>query len=148
MDWSDLWFPYLVTHTITISLIVICLKRPRIGKIAWGVIFLLAGVFNLIYGNLRPEAYVGYGENAVGLYKNFIFGAFRSHTELFISLIALGQILVGVLLFMRGKLFLLGILGGILFLAAISPLGVGSAFPSTVLMALCLLILYLKLKKV
>jgi hypothetical protein len=148
MNWSDLWMPYLVTHAITISLIVVCVVRPRIGKAAWGIIFVLAGLFNLVYGILKPEAYLGYGEHAVGLYQKFIYGAFSSHTSLFISLIAVGQILVGILLFTRGRPFLLGISGGILFLAAIAPLGVGSAFPSTLLMALGLIILYSRLRKV
>ena len=147
MNWSDLWMPYLVTHTITLSLLFICHKRPRIGKTAWGVIFVLAGVFNLIYGNVKPAAYLGYGEHALGLYQRFIHGAFSTNTGLFISLIALGQVLVGILLFARGMPFLVGILGGILFLLAIAPLGIGSAFPSTLLMALCLIILYVRLKK-
>jgi len=48
---------------------------------------------------------------------------------------------------MKRALFLLGILGGIIFLVAISPLGVGSAFPSTLLMAVSLVLLYLRYKK-
>jgi hypothetical protein len=147
MNWSDLWIPYLVTHTITLSLIFICFKWPKVGKTAWGVIFALAGIFNLVYVNVTSGAYLGYGEYAVGLYRRFIYGAFSSHTVLFVSLIALGQILVGILLFTKGRLFLLGIAGGILFLVAISPLGAGSVFPSTLLMALSLAILYSRLRK-
>ncbi len=44
MNLPDYWFPYLVTHVITIVLVFVCFKWPRIGKAAWGIIFILAGV--------------------------------------------------------------------------------------------------------
>jgi hypothetical protein len=55
---------------------------------------------------------------------------------------------VGIFLFRHGKLFLLGIIGGIVFLVAIAPLGIGSAFPSTLLMAFCLVLLHIRYKKI
>ena len=147
MDSQDIWIPYVVTHGLTFVLIFICYKWPKIGKVAWGIIFILAGIFNIFTGNSNPQAYVDYGQHAVGLYQKFIYGLFSSYTSLIVSLIASGQILVGIFLFMKRTLFLLGILGGILFLIAISPLGIGSAFPSTLLMAVSLVLLYLKHKK-
>ena len=147
MNSQDIWFPYAITHFFTFLLIFICYKWPKIGKIAWGIIFMLAGIFNIYTGNSNPQAYVDYGQHAVGLYQKFIYGAFSSYTSLIVFLIASGQILVGVFLLMKRKLFLLGIVGGIIFLVAISPLGIGSAFPSTLLMSISLVLLYLRYKK-
>jgi len=84
---------------------------------------------------------------AVDLYRKFINGMFISYTSLIVSLIALGQMLVGIFLLMKRTLFLLGFLGGIIFLIAISPLGIGSAFPSTLLMLISLVLLYERYKK-
>lgn len=147
MDSQDIWIPYVVTHGLTFVLIFICYKWPKIGKVAWGIIFILAGIFNIFTGNSNPQAYVDYGQHAVGLYQKFIYGLFSSYTSLIVSLIASGQILVGIFLFMKRTLFLLGILGGILFLIAISPLGIGSAFPSTLLMAISMILLYSRHKR-
>jgi hypothetical protein len=88
-----------------------------------------------------------YREHAVDFYKFFIDGVFHSFTIFMVSLIGTGQILVGIFLLRKGKLFLLGILGGIIFLIAIAPLGIGSAFPSTLLMAISLVLLYKRYKK-
>ena len=95
-----------------------------------------------------PQAYLSYSDHAVEFYKFFIDGVFKSFTIFIVSLIGAGQILVGIFLLRKGKLFLLGILGGIIFLIAIAPLGIGSAFPSTLLMALSLILLYRRYKKV
>ena len=148
MNFQDIWIPYVITHVITFLLIFICYKWPKIGKVVWGIIFVLAGIFNIYNGNSNPQKYVEYGQNAVGLYQKFIYGIFSSYTSLIVLLIALGQILVGIFLLMKRTLFLLGILGGIFFLVAISPLGIGSAFPSTLLMSISLVLLYLRYKKV
>ena len=147
MNLSDYWFPYVITHVITFILIVICYKWPKIGKVVWGIIFILAGIFNIFMVNKDPQAYLNYRENAVEFYKFFIDGVFHSFTIFIVSLIGVGQILVGVFLLRKGKLFLFGILGGIIFLVAIAPLGIGSAFPSTLLMAFSLFLLYRRYQK-
>jgi len=147
MDSQDVWIPYIVTYCLTFALIFICYKWPKIGKVAWGIIFILAGIFNIYTGISNPQAYVDYGQHAVGLYQKFIYGLFSAYTSLIVSLIASGQILVGIFLLMKRKLFLLGIVGGIIFLIAISPLGIGSASPSTLLMAISLVLLYIRYKK-
>lgn len=148
MDLKDVWVPYVVTHTLTLVLIVICYKWPKIGKVAWGIVFMLAGIFNIFSVNSDPVQYInGFAPYAIPLYQKIIHGPFSTNPIFFVTLIASGQILVGIFLFMKRTLFLLGILGGIIFLIAISPLGIGSAFPSTVLMAISLVLLYFRYKK-
>jgi hypothetical protein len=115
--------------------------------VTWGIIFILAGIFNTYLAISNPQKYVEYGQGAVGLYQKFIYGIFSSYTSLIVLFIASGQIMVGIFLLMKRTLFLLGILGGIIFLVAISPLGMGSAFPSTLLMSISLVLLYLRYKK-
>jgi hypothetical protein len=147
MNLPDYWIPYTITNIVAILLIIVCYKWPKIGKVAWGIIFVLAGIFNIYTVVKDPQAYMGYRDHAVDFYKFFIDGVFRSFTIFIVSLIGTGQILVGIFLLRKGKLFLLGILGGIIFLVSIAPLGIGSAFPSTLLMAFSLVLLYIRYKK-
>jgi len=146
MTLQDYLIPYVVSNVLSILLIFICYKWSKIGKIVWGTIFLAAGIFNVITSFRTPHVYVeAYGQTAVlPFYKDFIYGIFSDHTTLFVTLIASGQIVVSILLFLKKMLFKLGTIGGIVFLIAISPLGIGSAFPSTILMAISLFILFKK----
>ena len=147
MDSQNVLIPYIVSHVLTICLIFVCWKWAKIGKIIWAVIFILAGIFNAYTVTSDPQAYLMYSQWVVGPYKAFINGVFSSNLSLFIYSIATGQILVGIFLFLKRKFFLLGIFGGIFFLIAISPLGVGAAFPSTLLMAFSLILLYIENKQ-
>ena len=148
MNLQDYWIPYVISNVFALLLILICYRWPKVGKVIFAVGFILAGIFNIYSGISSPEVYVDlYGPGTVTLYQKFIYGIFSSYTSLIISLIASGQIIVGIFLFMKRTPFLLGILGGIIFLVAISPLGIGSAFPSTLLMAISLVLLYLRYKK-
>ena len=148
MNFQDYWIPYVISHVFALLLIFICYKWPKVGKVIFAVGFILAGIFNIYTGMSSPEAYVNaYGQGAVALYQKFIYGPFSDYTSLLVSLIAVGQILVGIFLFMKRTFFLLGVLGGIIFLVAISPLGLGSAFPSTLLMSISLVLLHIRYKK-
>ena len=118
MNLPDYLFPYVITHVITFVLIFVCYKWPKIGKVTWGIIFVLAGIFNIFMVNKNPQAYLDYRDHAVDFYKFFIDGVFHSFTKFIVSLIGTGQILVGLFLLGKGKLFSAGILGGILFFIA------------------------------
>ena len=143
MKSEDFLVPYILSNVFSVFLIFVCFKWPKAGKIVWSLIFIAAGIFNIFTVFANPRLYVqAYGPSAVlPFYQDFIFGVFSRNTAVFVTLIACGQILAGVLLLLRKPLFRLGIIGGVVFLIAISPLGIGSAFPSTLFMAISLIIL-------
>lgn len=62
-------------------------------------------------------------------YAHFITGWFSRHIQDVVLAIALGQFAIAVLLIQRRPWRVLGVLGAMVFLLAIAPLGVGSAFP-------------------
>ena len=138
--------PFIVSNVISLILIFICYKWYKTGKILFSIIFLAAGIFNFTVSGDSPEVYYKvYGETAVfGFYKTFIYGIFRENVEVFVKAIALGQMTVGILLLSKGNWTTLGVIGGIVFLTGISPLGVGSAFPATLLMIIGLILLFKK----
>ena len=128
---------------IGVALIIASLRWPNIARGFAGFGFIAAGIVNLIVAWTNPESYVdAYGPTAIlGIYEDLIEGAFARHTTLFVSLIAIGQLISGLLMLLRGNLAKLGLMGGIIFLLAFVPLGTGSAFPSPLLLAFALLIL-------
>ena len=122
MNIQDYLIPYVVSNVVSIILIFICYRYAKVGRVIFGVIFLLAGIFNIYKVYKTPEIYAQvYGATAVfSFYKEFIYGFFSSHIFLVISLIAMGQIIVGIMLFTK-NLYKIGVIGGIVFLLAIAP---------------------------
>ncbi len=147
MNMQDFLVPFIISNMFSLILIFVCYKWPKAGKIVWGIIFFGAGVFNILTATTEPHIYVeAYGPAAVlPFYRDFIYGVFSRYAALFVTLIACGQLITAVFLFWPNNAFRFGIIGGIIFLLAISPLGLGSAFPSTLLMAVSLMLLWRKL---
>jgi hypothetical protein len=109
---------------------------------------MIAGIVNLISVYNDPNVYIsGFGQTAIDFYKEIIYGPFSENPGLYVTLIAIGQILVGALMWSKKLWYNAGVLGGIIFLLAIAPLGVGSAFPSTLIMAIGLFALLFKWRK-
>ena len=142
----DLLIPYAVSNVIALLLMWLCWKKPVTGLIAFGIIFILAGIFNFYTASANPLLYQSYADGTIfGFYNRFITGYFRDHTAMIVRFIAAGQMLTGILILIRkGKALLGGILGAIIFLVAIAPLGTGSAFPATLILALAVFIAYKK----
>lgn len=56
--------------------------------------------------------------------------------------IAAGQVFIAVSMFMKRRWFRAGCVGGMVFCLAITPLGLGAAFPATLLLAIAFYRLY------
>ena len=139
--------PVIISNLVAIVLILTAIKWPRATRWIFSLIFLPAGIFNAYTALTDPQVYVeGYAQLAIPLYHDFILGFFSQHTTLIVLAIASGQLLAGLFLALQRPFFDLGVIGGIVFLLAIAPLGVGSAFPATLLMAAGLLVLHQRLR--
>lgn len=143
MTISEYWIPYLISQIVFLFLLFAGLRWFPVGRLLWIIIFLAAGIFNFYTASTQPEAYVMYAEGALlPFYKNFILGDFSRHPDFYVKPIAMGQIFIGLLLMGRDRLFKLGCFGGMIFLVAIAPLGIGSALPATLVGAMALAFLW------
>lgn len=139
--------PYLMTNAVSLALVFLAFKRHRLTRLLFILIFLLAGLFNIYTAFNDPDSYLDYGDMAVlSFYRDFIHGYFTENTQLIVVAIALGQIAVAALLSAAGKLLHLGVFGGVVFFIAIAPLGVGSAFPATLIMASALILMQYRIE--
>jgi hypothetical protein len=138
--------PYLGFNIVSAGLVFAAFKWPRLTRVLFVLIFVAAGLFNTYTALTQPEAYLDYGDMAVlDVYRRFIDGFFSEHTQAIVLAIALGQLSVGALLTGNVHLVRMGVAGGVIFFIAITPLGVGSAFPATLLMAVALIVMQWRL---
>ena len=128
--------PYIISNIIFGLSIWAAYRKPMWARIFFCLFFLWAAYFNSTSSIRSPGIYLNYASlDALPLYSHFITGYFSRHITVFVFAIAMGQLLIAVGLMLNKVWTKLACIGGIIFGLAITPLGVGSAFPSTVSMA-------------
>ncbi len=132
----ELMGPHLVSLVVALLLAVAAWKRPNLGRALFVLLFAAASVVNTYTALTVPDQYLEYANLTESpAYRALILGPFARHLIEFVLAIACGQAMVALGLTMRGLFARVAAVGGIVFLVAIAPLGVGSAFPSSLLLA-------------
>ncbi len=142
MSSQQLAFAYIGSNFAALLLLFLSWKRKNTARVLFAALFIWASVTNWKTANSNPSVYLEYSEYAIGPYKKFIQGYFAGHITGFVSLIAAGQLLIGLGMLARGMIVKISCAGGIIFLLAIAPLGVGSAFPFSITASIALFLLY------
>ncbi len=135
--------PYLVSNIAAVIFLLAAWRWRGVARYILGVGFVVAGLFNSWAALHSPQIYVqGFGPHSLSLYRAFIYGTFSRHVRLFVLAIACGQVLVGVLAFAPRPWRTLSSSGAIIFLLAITPLGIGSAAPAPLIFAIGVVLLF------
>jgi hypothetical protein len=146
---SQIFYARLGSNLVALVMFVLTLRRRKhasatlsppvhqeVARLLYVLLFLWAGCWNTYLANAHPEDYLTYAPLAYSAsYRNFILGYFASHVTAIVGAIAIGQLSIAVLIATRGAGVQIGLAGAIVFLLAIVPLGVGSGFPATLIMA-------------
>lgn len=127
--WAEWAVPYFVSNAVALALAVLAWKRPFAARYGYALMFLMAALVNSITAMRNPMDYLNYASFAWGPYSEFIKGAFVGIVEVLVLAIALGQFLLALGFLARGRILRLACLGSIVFFLAITPLGMGAAFP-------------------
>ncbi len=130
--------PLLISNAVAILILIAAFKAPRWARWSIVLLFLWASFTNAYMATTKPQVYLDYAPMAIPLYRSFILGWFAEHVRVMVTLIAIGQLTIAVLMSLRGIWLNLGMLGASIFLLAIAPLGVGSAFPFSLIMVAAL----------
>jgi hypothetical protein len=94
------------------------------------ILFLGGAPWNLFASLTMPSFYVEtYGPLATPPYAAFIYGPFAANPAVFVVPIAVGELAIGVLTAAKGAWVRLGMIGVMVFMVGLAPLGVGGAFP-------------------
>lgn len=133
---SQLVAPYVVSHVVAVIYVLVAWRGPAAAPWVTGFGFVVAGAFNLWTANTTPQVYVeGFAPYAFAPYREFILGTFARHTKEFVTAIACGQMMAGLLICAPNPWRRMGYAGAIVFLTAITGLGVGAAAPSNLILA-------------
>jgi len=137
--------PYIISNIVFGLTVLSAIKKPMPARIFLAGFYLWACYFNSTSAIHSPGIYLNYAKlDALPIYSKFINGFFSQHITAFILSIAAGQFLIAAGLILNKTWVKLACTGGIIFGLAIAPLGVGSAFPATVSMAIAFFILLKK----
>src|SRR3982751_6207017 len=133
---------YIISNAVAVVLLLLAWKQPRIARVSFSVLFIWACYTNWHVALTKPDDYLFYGNLTFSsAYRDFIHGWFSNRIPQMVGFIATCQGLIAVSFFLKGWIYNVGIVGAIIFLLAIAPLGVGSGFPCTVIMAAAVYIL-------
>ncbi len=145
LDMSELkqyLIPYFISNLLFAISVFAAWKKPIWARLFLAVLFLWAGCVNSSTVLKTPQVYLEYASlTPVSFYRNFINGFFSMHIRIFTLSIAVGQFLIFTGFILNRNWVRMACAGGVVFGLAIAPLGIGSAFPATVLMAATCLIL-------
>jgi hypothetical protein len=133
---------YILANVIALVLLFLSWKFPRWARWGFVLLFAWASWTNATTAHRDPGVYLEYADlTFLPVYRRLILGAFSEHVELYVSLIALCQLMIASGLALGGVLARIAAWGAMVFLLAIAPFGVGSGFPCTVLFAAGLFVL-------
>lgn len=139
MDFGNknvLLFLYAISNAVAIIMLWSSWKKPTLARVLYFLLFAWASWTNGNGAVHSKEIYLGFAQlTFIPFYKDFILGFFSRHITLLILTIAACQFLIAFSMWMKDQLFKAGCWAAIIFLVGIAPLGMGSAFPSTLIMA-------------
>jgi hypothetical protein len=134
---------WIISNIVALVLLMTAFKWSRLTRLLFFLLFSWASWINWRTAMYSPADYQDYADLALSdVYSNFIRGWFKDNTLLAVGCIATCQALIAIAMLMKGWLLKIGIIGGIIFLVAIVPLGVGSGIPCTINMAIALFIVF------
>ncbi len=126
----------IISNLVAVILALVAIKWPRIARICFFLLFSWAAYTNWQVSHQHPTYYLSYAVPAWNKwYAVFIRGWFSHHITTVVSLIAVCQLLIAVSMLLKGKIFVIGVVGAMVFFISILPLGAGSAFPCTAILA-------------
>ena len=132
--WKEYLIPWAVSNIIAILFLVSSIRKPKLTRLLFVLLFIWASWINYITVHKNPNEYLNYATfTPFKLYADFINDWFRSHITIFVTLISFGQALIAIGLLLKGWIVRLACFGAIVFFLAIVPLGIGSAFPATII---------------
>ena len=134
---TEMLYGQLGSTIVALLMLIISVRARTAGRLLFSLLFAWAAVTNARTALVSPAEYLGFAGLTVSeVYRWFILGYFAQHITAFVTMIAAGQAWIAVAL-LRGRWWQrVGLVGAIVFLLAITPFGVGSGFPATLIMAL------------
>lgn len=135
----------IVSNAVALLFLLFAVKWPRIGRLSFFLLFAWAAWTNWTTSRQTPQFYLDYADLTwSSWYSGFINGWFARHIRSVVGFIATCQALIAISMLLKGWIFRTGAAGAVIFLLAIIPLGTGSGFPCTAILAIAMSLLLKK----
>lgn len=123
-------------------MLILCLIRPNVGRVFVGLFFSVMAIgVNVVMVFVDPNSYIGLGADSfIPLYRWVFINLVALAPPLFVLPVAAFEIAIALLMLSKGKYVKWGIIGGIVFLIGITPLGVWTLANPVMALALALLL--------
>jgi len=134
---------YLISNAVALALLGLSFRKANWVRWLSVAIFGWAAYTNSRIALHSPLDYQTFADlTTFEPYREFIHGWFREHTADLLLPIAAGQLAIALMLIVnRSVTRKLAVFGAVVFLLAIAPLGVGSAFPFSITYSVGLLVM-------
>jgi hypothetical protein len=130
----------LISTGVACLMLAVSWRSRPFGRFMFIALFAWAAQLNVRTALTAPEVYLEYAPLAwSSWYRDIILGPFARHITPVVAAIGVGQAAIAVGVSLRGRAAALGLIAAVVFLLAVAPLGIGSGFPATVIMALAAL---------
>lgn len=139
MDFNDnqaVMIVYTISNIVGLLFLWAGVKKQKLARLFFLLLFAWASWVNYTTCHQHPEIYLDYAAHAIGPYKSFINGWFKEHITGMVTAISIGQAMIAFGMSLKGVWVKLALLGAILFLLCIAPLGVNAAFPFSITVSL------------
>lgn len=135
----------IISNVVAILQLIAAIKWPRVARLSFFLLFAWASWTNWTQSQRSPQFYLEYADLTwSNWYRNFINGWFADNIQLAVGIVATCQGLIAFSMLLKGWIYKIGSVGAIIFLLSILPLGVGSGFPCTAIMAAAIVVLLKK----
>ena len=134
---STFWLGYWASNIGGAVIAITGWKFTRVARFLLASLFAWACWFNLDTVAETPEVYVDYAWlTPFQWYSAIMTGWFAANVTEIVTIVSIGQGLLAVGLLLGGIYARIAAIGTIIFLLIVLPLGLGSAFPAPILMAI------------
>lgn len=131
---DDFLIPWIVSNIVVILILIAAIKRTKLARLLSVILFGWASWINYTTSQKTPDVYLEYAAlTPFDLYRDFIQGWFRENLTSMVTLISMGQGLMALGFLLKGTWVRIACFGAIVFFLAITPLGIGSGFPFTLI---------------
>ena len=126
--------PFTIWLAFVVFVFLFSLIKPNAARIFLGFFFLAMAIgINVVTVLIAPQSYIEMGKNALIPFYRWVFlNIISLNPALFVLPIAAYQIIIALMMLSKKKHVTIGLIGGIIFLVGIAPLGVES-LPNLVL---------------
>ena len=140
---------YLICNAIALLMLALAFRSANWVRWVSVVFFGWAAYTNWRIASSAPLDYQKLGDlTQFAPYRDLIRGWFREHTATLLKPVAAGQLAIALMLIRNGQVTRrLAVFGGVVFLLAITPLGVGVAFPFPLTYGLALVVMLIGLDR-